>query len=103
MIGRANTKASDHGSGRTLDIRSSPHILSGNRVDSIMFNVVLALLPVTAFAVYAFGLTALLTLITATGACVLAEPPAQRRRFFSFRDTCPRTTPKRRSDTPRVR
>ncbi|MCA8975953.1 MAG: RnfABCDGE type electron transport complex subunit D [Planctomycetes bacterium] len=38
-----------------------------------MFNVVLALLPVTAFAVYAFGLTALLTLITATGACVLAE------------------------------
>ena len=58
---------------KTLDIRSSPHILSGNSVDSIMFNVVLALLPVTAFAVYAFGLTALATLAVAVFACVLTE------------------------------
>jgi electron transport complex protein RnfD len=60
-------------SGKTLEIRTSPHILSGYSVDSIMFNVVLALLPVTAFAVFAFGLTALLTLITALTSCVLTE------------------------------
>ncbi|WP_428264653.1 RnfABCDGE type electron transport complex subunit D [Haliangium sp.] len=53
-----------------LEIRTSPHVLSGNSVDSIMFNVVLALLPVTGFAIYAFGLTALATLCTAVGSCV---------------------------------
>ena len=40
---------------RTLDIASSPHIRAGVGVERIMFNVVLALLPVVAFAVYAFG------------------------------------------------
>ena len=60
-------------SGKTLEIRTSPHILSGNSVDSIMFNVVLALLPVVAFSVFAFGLTALLTLSTALASCVLTE------------------------------
>jgi electron transport complex protein RnfD len=58
---------------KTLEIRTSPHVLSGHSVDSIMFNVVLALLPVTAFAVYAFGLAALLTLATALASCLLAE------------------------------
>ena len=60
-------------SGKTLEIRTSPHILSGYSVDSIMFNVVLALLPVAAFSVFAFGLTALLTLVTAVASCVLTE------------------------------
>ena len=58
---------------KTLEIRTSPHILSGYSVDSIMFNVVLALLPVTAFSVYAFGLAAALTLSTAVISCVLTE------------------------------
>jgi electron transport complex protein RnfD len=58
---------------KTLEIRTSPHILSGNSVDTIMFNVVLALLPVTAFAVYAFGLAGLLTLSMAVTSCVLTE------------------------------
>jgi len=58
---------------RTLEIRTSPHILSGHSVDTIMFNVVLALLPATAFAVYAFGLAGLLALLTATLSCVLTE------------------------------
>ena len=31
---------------KTLEIRTSPHILSGYSVDTIMFNVVLALLPI---------------------------------------------------------
>ena len=47
---------------KTLEIRTSPHIISGYSVDTIMFNVVLALIPVTLFAVYAFGLAALLVL-----------------------------------------
>ncbi|UCF67909.1 MAG: RnfABCDGE type electron transport complex subunit D [Acidobacteriota bacterium] len=58
---------------KTLEIRTSPHILSGYDVDTIMFNVVLALAPITAFAVYAFGWTALLTLGTALVSCVLTE------------------------------
>ena len=58
---------------KTLEIRSSPHIASGRSVDTIMFNVVLALLPVCAFAVYAFGLAALFTLTTAVASCVLTE------------------------------
>jgi electron transport complex protein RnfD len=63
---------------RTLEIRTSPHILSGYSVDTIMFNVVLALLPTTFFAVWAFGLTALLTLATAVAACVGTEHVACR-------------------------
>ena len=38
-----------------------------------MFNVVLALLPVCGYAVYAFGLAALLVLLTAVLSCVLTE------------------------------
>jgi electron transport complex protein RnfD len=58
---------------KTLEIRTSPHILSGYSVDTIMFNVVLALLPTVAFAIYAFGLTALLTLTVALASCALTE------------------------------
>jgi electron transport complex protein RnfD len=58
---------------KTLEIRTSPHIVSGYSVDTIMFNVVLALLPVSAFAVYVFGLTGLLTLVTAVISCVATE------------------------------
>lgn len=59
--------------GKTLEIRTSPHILSGYSVDTIMFNVVLALLPITAFAVFAFGLAALLILSVSLASCVLTE------------------------------
>ncbi len=58
---------------KTLEIRTSPHILSGYSVDTIMFNVVLALLPVSVFAVFSFGLAGLLTLSTALVSCVLTE------------------------------
>lgn len=58
---------------KTLEIRTSPHVLSGYSVDAIMFNVVLALLPTTVFAVYVFGVTALLTLSVATVCCVATE------------------------------
>jgi electron transport complex protein RnfD len=57
----------------TLEIRTSPHVLSGYGVDTIMFNVVLALLPATAFAIYAFGLMAIVTLSGAVVSCLLTE------------------------------
>jgi electron transport complex protein RnfD len=63
---------------KTLEIRSSPHIAGGASTDSIMFNVVLALLPVCLFAVYLFGLAALATLAMAVVSCVLTEQIACR-------------------------
>ena len=63
---------------KTLEIRTSPHISAGYNVDTIMFNVVLALLPTTAFAIYAFGIAAVLTLGTAVLSCLLAEYAACR-------------------------
>jgi len=57
----------------TLEIRGAPHVLSGASVDTIMFNVVLALLPAAAFGVFLFGLSALLTLATAVAVCLLTE------------------------------
>ena len=58
---------------RTLNISTSPHITKGLSTDTIMRNVVGALMPVAIFAVYAFGLNALLVILTATGSCVLTE------------------------------
>lgn len=57
----------------TLELRTSPHVLSGYAVDSIMFNVIVALAPTMAFAFYAFGWASLVVLGTATASCVLAE------------------------------
>jgi len=61
------------GSEKYLEIGSSPHITSGASVEVIMRNVVIALLPVSVFAVYAFGLAAALVLVTATVSCVATE------------------------------
>ena len=57
----------------TLEIHTSPHIASGASVERIMRNVVYALIPVCGFAVYVFGLAALVTLVAATLSCVLTE------------------------------
>ena len=65
---------------RTLEIRSSPHVLSGYAVDSIMFNVVVALAPATLFAIYAFGLAALLILAVSVLSCLAAEALVSRAR-----------------------
>ncbi len=61
------------GRGHTLEIHTSPHIRSGAGVDVIMRNVVFALLPVAAFAIYLFGLAAALTLAVAVLSCVGTE------------------------------
>ncbi len=72
----------------TLEIRTSPHILSGYSVDTIMLNVIGALLPVTAFAIHAFGAAAALTLAVAVGTCVACEALSNRlaQRPSTLRD-----------------
>lgn len=59
--------------GKTLNIGSSPHIRSGNTVAAIMRQVLYALLPIACFAVYQFGISALLVLITAVFSCLITE------------------------------
>jgi len=56
-----------------IEIRTSPHLKRAVSVDWIMRNVVIALLPIAAFAVYQFGLSALLLLLTTTGAAIATE------------------------------
>ena len=58
---------------KTLNISTSPHITIGRSTDNIMQNVVWALLPVAFFAIYSFGINALLILLTTTAACFVTE------------------------------
>jgi len=58
---------------KTLNISTSPHIRKGVGTESIMLNVVLALIPVAGFAVYSFGTSALLVIGTAVVTSVLTE------------------------------
>jgi electron transport complex protein RnfD len=60
-------------SNKTLEIRTSPHIAGDQSTDVIMRNVVVAALPIAAFAIYSYGLTALALLLVATFSCVLTE------------------------------
>ncbi|MFZ1748628.1 MAG: RnfABCDGE type electron transport complex subunit D, partial [Saprospiraceae bacterium] len=57
----------------TLNISTSPHLVKGLSVDTIMKHVLYALIPAAAYSVYAFGLNALLVLVTATLSAVLTE------------------------------
>lgn len=56
-----------------IDISSSPHVKRPVDVKKIMRNVVFALLPVSAFAVYAFGISALTLIVTTTFFSVVTE------------------------------
>lgn len=58
---------------KTLEIRTSPHLHSGQSTDVILRNVAVAVLPVTAFSVYSYGLTAILLLSVSVAACLLTE------------------------------
>ena len=60
----------------TIEIRSAPHIKAPRSVEQIMRNVVGALLPVCAFYVYQYGISALASIVVITGTCLLTE------RFF---------------------
>jgi electron transport complex protein RnfD len=56
-----------------VELRTSPHIKSRLTTEAIMLNVVLALLPVCAFSVWAFGWSSLLLMLATTAVCVLTE------------------------------
>jgi electron transport complex protein RnfD len=56
-----------------IELRTSPHLKQTVTVEQIMRNVVYALLPVCAFAVYAFGISVLALLTVTTLTCVLGE------------------------------
>lgn len=56
-----------------MALRTSPHITRGVDVEVIMRNVVYALLPMVAMAVYAFGLSALLLLLVCTLSAMATE------------------------------
>lgn len=56
-----------------MALRTSPHITRGVDVEVVMRNVVYALLPLVAMAVYAFGLSALLLVLVCTPSAMAAE------------------------------
>jgi len=56
-----------------IEIRTSPHLKQAQTVEDIMRNVVYALLPVCAFSVFQFGISALALLVVCTAACVGTE------------------------------
>jgi electron transport complex protein RnfD len=56
-----------------IELRTSPHVVKGLSVERIMFHVVAALLPIAAFSVWQYGLSALALLVTATATCLLTE------------------------------
>ena len=58
---------------QVLRISTSPHIKAREDVRDIMFNVAMALVPIALFAIWSFGLSALLLIVTATTACILTE------------------------------
>ena len=60
------------------NISSSPHIRSKVTTGSIMFYVIVALLPATVFGVYTFGLQALTVILITTGWAVLTEYAYQK-------------------------
>lgn len=59
-----------------IEIRTGPHVKGPRTVEQIMRNVVGSLLPVCAFFVYQFGISAAASIITVTATCLLTE------RFF---------------------
>ena len=56
-----------------IELRTSPHMKGALTLPQIMRQVVYALLPICAFAIYQFGLSALALLTVVTLSCVLTE------------------------------
>ncbi|OOZ38257.1 electron transporter RnfD, partial [Solemya pervernicosa gill symbiont] len=56
-----------------IELRTSPHLHSAPSVEQIMRNVVYAMLPICAMAVYQFGISAAALILVVTGSCVLTE------------------------------
>ncbi|KAA6183793.1 RnfABCDGE type electron transport complex subunit D [Thiohalocapsa marina] len=58
---------------KPIEIRTSPHLKRAMSVDRIMRSVVIALLPICAFSIYQFGLSALLLILTTTAVAMATE------------------------------
>jgi electron transport complex protein RnfD len=56
-----------------VEIRTAPHLKRPQSVDVIMRNVVYALLPIVAFSVYQFGISALALVVTTTLVAMATE------------------------------
>ncbi len=56
-----------------IDIRTSPYIRKAPTVAEIMRNVVYALLPIAAYAVYQFGISALALMLVTVLSCIATE------------------------------
>lgn len=56
-----------------LNVSSSPHVRSRLTTGSVMFDVVLALMPATLFGIWFFGLHAFLVIATSILTCVMTE------------------------------
>lgn len=63
-----------------VEIRTSPHIHYAPSVAQIMRNVVYALIPVSLFSIYQFGLSALCLLVVTTASCLVTEHLFMRTR-----------------------
>lgn len=57
----------------TVEIRPAPHVRGERTVEKIMLNVVWSLLPVCAFYIFQYGISALASMVVVTGTCLLAE------------------------------
>lgn len=58
---------------RLLHVSSSPHVRDTVTTKNIMYDVLIAMIPASAFGVYQFGFNALLVIILTMAACVLSE------------------------------
>ncbi len=56
-----------------LNISSSPHVRSKTSTKSIMYDVILALMPTTIFGIYNFGFKAAILIAVCVATCVLTE------------------------------
>lgn len=57
----------------SLKISTTPHIVKGYSTDYIMKHVVISLIPAALFAIYSFGINALLQMSVAILSCVITE------------------------------
>lgn len=57
----------------TVEIRPAPHLRSERTVEKIMLHVVYSLLPVCAFFVFQYGISAMASLLVVTGTCLATE------------------------------
>ncbi|WP_296519229.1 RnfABCDGE type electron transport complex subunit D, partial [Rhodopseudomonas sp.] len=56
-----------------MEIRTAPHIKGTRSVEQIMRHVVWSLVPICAFYVYQYGISAAALIVVVTGSCLAAE------------------------------